>query len=168
VYGNCQKYIQAREWQAQVGPAKTLPRVSTADTLTADQQQWIATADTFFIASAHDDGGADASHRGGTPGFVQVLSARRLVWPDYSGNNMFQTLGNLTVNPHAGLLFIDFAHGRTLQLTGTAVLQWEESRVAQYAGAERLVEFELTQAVEITGGHSLRWRFIAPSPFNPA
>jgi hypothetical protein len=90
------------------------------------------------------------------------------VWPDYSGNNMFQTLGNLTVNPHAGLLFIDFAHGRTLQLTGTAVLQWEESRVAQYAGAERLVEFELTQAVEITGGHSLRWRFIAPSPFNPA
>jgi predicted pyridoxine 5'-phosphate oxidase superfamily flavin-nucleotide-binding protein len=75
------------------------------------QQRLIREADTFFIASSHRDGGADASHRGGNPGFVHVLNETKLIWPDYSGNGMFQTLGNLAIDPRAGLLFMDFESG---------------------------------------------------------
>jgi uncharacterized protein len=134
----------------------------------SDQQRLIRQADTFFIASHHPEGGTDASHRGGHPGFVSVLNDDRLVWPDYAGNTMFQTLGNISVNPHAGLLFIDFERGRTLQLTGRASILWDRKRTAEFAGAERLVEFDVDEVVEIAGAHSLEWRFLDYSPENPA
>ena len=65
------------------------------------QRAWVAAADTFFIASAAPGGGADASHRGGNPGFVRVRDAATLEWPDYSGNTMFNTLGNITADTPA-------------------------------------------------------------------
>ncbi|MBD2020206.1 pyridoxamine 5'-phosphate oxidase family protein, partial [Leptolyngbya sp. FACHB-36] len=122
--------------------------------------------DTFFIASLHPTHGADASHRGGYPGFVQVDS-ERLVFPDYSGNNMFNTLGNLQVNPSAGLLFIDFEQGHTLQLTGSATIVWEPERIATVAGAERLVEFQVQQVQQTSCASRLRWQFVEYSPANP-
>ncbi|HVQ65259.1 MAG TPA: pyridoxamine 5'-phosphate oxidase family protein, partial [Terriglobia bacterium] len=88
--------------------------------------------------------------------------------PDYFGNTMFQTLGNITVNPQAGLLFIDFKSGRTLQLTGRARILWDREHIAEFAGAERLVEFDIDEAVEIAGANSLEWRFLDYSPENPA
>ena len=91
--------------------------------LTAQQQQ-ISRADTFFIATDNPERGADVSHKGGNPGFVRVVDEKHIAFPDYNGNSMFNTLGNLTVNPHAGLLFIDFDSGRTLQLTGRASIDW--------------------------------------------
>ncbi|MDX2674978.1 pyridoxamine 5'-phosphate oxidase family protein [Streptomyces sp. NY05-11A] len=75
-------------------------------------------ADTFFIAGHSPDHGADASHRGGEPGFVTVHGARRLSWPDYVGNSFYMTLGNLHLNGSCGLLFLDWEQGHTLQLTG--------------------------------------------------
>jgi hypothetical protein len=135
--------------------------------LTEKQRRWIREADTFFVASSHSDGGVDASHRGGNPGFVQVVNESRLVWPDYSGNMMFQTLGNIAVNPRTGLLFIDFKKGDTLQLTGQASINWEVNRAINFPGAERLVEFDIEEAVEITNTIPFRWQFIESSPFNP-
>ncbi len=111
--------------------------------------------------------GADASHRGGNPGFVRVLDASRLAWPDYSGNRMFQTLGNLARDGRAGLLFIDFDTGRTLQLTGRATVDWDEERARGFAGAERVVDFEIDRVVEIGGRAELRYRLLGRSPFNP-
>ena len=136
--------------------------------LREEQQQWIRAADTFFVASHHPDGGADASHRGGHPGFVHVLNANRVIWPDYSGNTMFQTLGNIASNSQAGLLFIDFESGSTLQLTGKARIIWDRERTARFPGAERLVEFDLEEAIEIAGASPLGWRFMGHSPLNPA
>jgi uncharacterized protein len=167
VYANCPKYIQARRWRARPPEAHSKPMVQRQNTLAEDQQQWIREADTFFIASHHPEGGADASHRGGSPGFVRVLNSHQLVWPDYSGNTMFQTLGNIAVNPQAGLLFIDFERGRTLQVTGRARILWHQERIAEFAGAERLVEFDVDEVVEIAGAHSLEWRFLDYSPETP-
>ena len=82
-------------------------------------------ADTFFVASAHPRRGTDVSHRGGDPGFVRMLDDHTLRVPDYAGNSMFNTLGNLHVNPRAGLLFVDFDRWRTLQLTGTATIRFD-------------------------------------------
>jgi hypothetical protein len=168
IYSNCPKYIQARRWRGRPPESDDTPVGQRQSTLAQDQQQWIREADTFFIATHHSEDGADASHRGGRPGFVRVLNENRLIWPDYSGNTMFQTLGNIAVNRQAGLLFIDFKRGRTLQLTGRARILWDSDRIAEFAGAERLVEFDVDEAVEIAGAHSLEWRFLDYSPENPA
>ena len=145
-----------------------MPEVRRQSVLAEHQQRLIREADTFFIASHHPEAGTDASHRGGYPGFVHVLNDHRLVWPDYAGNTMFQTLGNISVNPQAGLLFVDFERGGTLQLTGRASILWDEERAAEFPGAERLVEFDVDEVVAIAGRHSLEWRFLDYSPENPA
>ncbi len=125
VYSNCPQYIRPRAArEREIATAS----VSNSNALSEAQQQWIAGADTFFLASAHPQRGADASHRGGPAGFVAIESPTRLRWPDYSGNNMFNSLGNLTVHPRCGLLFVDFARGATLQLRGTARVEGDEER----------------------------------------
>lgn len=168
VYANCPKYIQARVASWQGGREGAVQGVRRAVWLTDEHQRWIEQADTFFIASFHEASGADVSHRGGNPGFIHVENGTTLVWPDYSGNQMFQTLGNISVNPNAGLLFIDFDSGSTLQLTGQARVIWDNDQVRAFAGAERLVEFHIEQVVEIIGASPLRWRLVEYSPFNPA
>ncbi len=167
VYSNCLKYIQAREVVAGTVEAGEGSTVSEASALAPAQQSWIEQADTFFISSFHPAGGADASHRGGYPGFVRVVGEKKLLFPDYSGNMMFQTLGNLWANPNSGLLFIDFERGGTLQLSGKArVLSLAESPL-QFVGAERVVEFEIEGVVEIAHHNALRWNFLDYSRFNP-
>jgi uncharacterized protein len=163
-YSNCPKYIQVR---APVPVTRGTAHAQSETMLTAAQQQGIAQADTFFIASFHAEGGADASHRGGNPGFVQVLAPDTLVFPDYAGNMMFNTLGNISANPHVGLLFLDFETGSTLQLTGTAEIIWDEARVSQFAKAQHVIEFRIEQAIEITNAIPFQFAFLQASPHNP-
>lgn len=167
VFSNCPKYIQARFWEREANPQNESKSVETFDELTERQIGFIENSDTFIIASSHETRGADVSHRGGNVGFVKVLNNKKLVFPDYSGNMMFQTLGNLTVNPNCGLLFYDFSDGRVLQLSGKAKIIWDETRLKEFAGAERLIEFELNEARETVLETNLSWYFIDNSPFNP-
>lgn len=118
-YGNCPKFIHPRHLDHPGSPSP----VVRANALTADQVSLITQADTFFLGTVHPERGADASHRGGTPGFVRV-DGRRLWWPDYPGNNMFNSFGNLAVDPSAALLFLDFDTGATLHLSGRAAVEW--------------------------------------------
>jgi predicted pyridoxine 5'-phosphate oxidase superfamily flavin-nucleotide-binding protein len=168
VFGNCPKYIQSRVPTADGADVVAAAPVATSAThLDERQRQWVGEADTFFVASRHAEAGADASHRGGNPGFMRVVDAARLAWPDYSGNRMFQTLGNLARDGRAGLLFIDFDAGRTLQLAGRARVDWDEERARGFAGAERVIDFVIDRVVEIAGRAELRHRLLARSPFNP-
>lgn len=156
-YGNCPKYIHRRERAAT--PAALAPRPpARSRTLSAAQRAWIASADTFFVATAHDERGADASHRGGAPGFVTALDERTIAWPDYPGNTMFQTLGNLTANPACGLLFVDFARGATLQVTGRAQVRWGEPPATDDAGTERSVVLAVEEVLETAGSFPAGWR----------
>jgi uncharacterized protein len=166
-YFNCPKYIQARDIQAEMAQDLGSSPIHSFETLALSQHEWIEQADTFFMASMHPEGGADASHRGGYPRFVQVLDAHTLLFPDYAGNHMFNTLGNLLTNPKAGLLFIDFEKGQTLQLTGTAQILWEDERLSRFAGAERLIQFRIERGIETMNATSLRWYFRGYSPANP-
>lgn len=166
VYSNCPKYIQARDWEV----TETAPLTATVQrskVLSTAQQSWIKQADTFFIGSFHPQGGADASHRGGNPGFVKVLDEKALLWPDYVGNSMFNTLGNITAYPQAGLLFVDFDQGATLQLTGTAKVIWDTSHAVEFPGVQRLVEFQCKEVIEAQNAIPLRWAFHDYSSFNP-
>lgn len=166
-FGNCPRYIQVRRPDAAPSLVRSLPTVKHGTLLTKEYQDWISQADTFFIASAHPESGADASHRGGKPGFVRVRDARSLAWPDYNGNGMFQTLGNITVNPQVGLLFFDFSKGRTLQLSGKAEIVWDADVVSTFVGAERVVEFSCEHVIELTVASSSRWQLVEYSPYNP-
>ncbi len=164
-FSNCPRYIQARI-PASVLPVSE-PRVHRSELLSESQKQWIAKSDTFFIATAHPGGGVDASHRGGNPGFIHVTGDRRLIVPDYNGNSLFNTLGNIYLNPHAGFLFIDFGSGRTLQLSGRATINWDREAASSYPGAERLVEFEIEAVLEIEHALRLGFQFESYSPHNP-
>ena len=128
-----------------------------ATDLSVDHQRLIALAETFFIATDHPESGAAISHRGGNPGFVRVAGSRRLAIPDYAGNNLFNTLGNIAANPRVGLLFIGFESGRTLQLSGRATIDWDSARATTLAGAARVVDFELDEAIDNPHGFALRY-----------
>jgi len=160
VYSNCPKYISRRHID-QVAEVASHPIVRRADVLDEHTQQLIERADTFFIGSTDPDGNADASHRGGNPGFLQVLSPNRLRWPDYRGNSMFMTLGNISAHPRCGLLIPDWETGTTLQLTGTAEIIWGE-------GPQCSVEFTVDEVIELTDVSPLRWGRAELSPANPA
>src|SRR5438552_7927289 len=151
VFANCPKYIQARGIEDGVESPAGGATMRRGPRLEESQSEWIRRADTFFIATHHCEAGADASHRGGNPGFVQVIDDARLACPAYSGNRTLQTLGNLHTDPRAGLLFLDFAGGRTLQLAGSAAVDWEPSRANGFPGAERVVDFAIDEVVEIDG-----------------
>jgi ferredoxin-NADP reductase/predicted pyridoxine 5'-phosphate oxidase superfamily flavin-nucleotide-binding protein len=170
-FGNCPQYIHERSWSRVPEPnpripARRSPRLSPA------MVEWIQSADTFFIASGHrghpsdSDNpiyGMDASHRGGEPGFVRVQSDTRLVFPDYAGNNHYNTIGNLTVDPRAALLFVDFYSGSLLQLTGCTSIDWDSPEISRFPGARRLVHFTLDEVIELPAALALRWS--APGEF---
>jgi predicted pyridoxine 5'-phosphate oxidase superfamily flavin-nucleotide-binding protein len=109
--------------------------------------------------------GVDVSHRGGKPGFVRIDDATTLTIPDFSGNNHFNTFGNLEMNPQAGLLFPDFQRGDLLHLTGTATVIWEGEEIRRFAGAERLLRFHLRQGFRVAGSLPIRWSEPEYSPF---
>jgi predicted pyridoxine 5'-phosphate oxidase superfamily flavin-nucleotide-binding protein len=168
VYANCPKYIQQRSVRPErEAPGASAAKVERGSALTAAQARFVAEADTLFIGSRHPEAGADASHRGGNPGFVRVDAPDRLIFPDYSGNAMFNTLGNLAADPRAGLLFVDFDRGSTLQLTGRARIDWSREAAGAFPGAERVVEFSVEGVVERIGVLPLRGRLVSRSPHNP-
>ncbi len=138
-FGNCPKYIHPRELvEAEVSSTHPVERF---DGLDARARATITAADTLFVASYADVDGTrqvDVSHRGGPAGFVRIDAAGTLTIPDYAGNRFFNTLGNITVQPRVGLLFIELERGDLLQIVGTAQLLPDgDARLATLSGAER-------------------------------
>ena len=166
-FGNCPQYIRERGWQRV--DHKPPGQVQRSKLLSSTQRQWIAAADTFFIASGfRGDGhspafGMDASHRGGERGFVEVLGDTRLRFPDYAGNNHYNTIGNLVLDPRAGYLFIDFASGSLLQITGKTSIDWDSAELGKFPGARRLLTLEVEEIVELPAAVGLRWQAAAQS-----
>jgi uncharacterized protein len=164
VFSNCGRYISERH-PVPLGPRPA--QVSTGAALTPGQAALIRTADTFLIGTRHPDGDADASHRGGNPGFVHIDGPDALRWPDYDGNNMYATLGNLTLDPRVGLLFLDWAEGTLLQVSGRAELDWSPQTVAQLPGALRVIHMRVDAVQESVHAVPMRWTPAALSRFNP-
>jgi uncharacterized protein len=161
-YPNCPKYIQRRILQIDK-TSSGQPDVREYRTLTTDQEILIANADTCFVASVYPASGTDISHRGGLPGFVRVESVTRLRIPDYAGNSMFNTLGNIHASGFAGLLFIDFESGRQLQIVGDARIDW----MSISPDVERSWTLDIQHVRESSLPSGLKWKFDGFSPFNP-
>lgn len=167
-FGNCPQYIQARTVEP-AGFQSTAPETELSDRFDKAAKDQITSADALFIASAYRDSGgaeqgADASHRGGKPGFVKVLDDRRFIFPDFRGNNLYNTIGNIVMNPKTGFLFIDFQTGDLLTMTGDAQIIWDGPEVEAFEGAQRLVQFEVEEVRRIKGGFSHRSEFLEYAP----
>ena len=165
-FGNCPKYIQARELTF-INDSPGQSKVYSFIQFDHQAIGLIEKSDTFFIASYLDNDskninkGTDVSHRGGKPGFVTIKD-NTLIIPDYQGNYHFNTLGNILENPVAGLLFLDFDSGNILMLTGKAQIIWgndesEQEEINQHEGAQRLLKFTLTKGISISQAVPIKW-----------
>jgi uncharacterized protein len=166
-YPNCPKYIQKREPRGEKTRGIVTPP-QRGSSLDSERIALLTKADTLFVASGHPTKGLDASHRGGKPGFVRVLDEQTLRIPDYPGNSMFNTLGNFHVNPRVGLLIWDVEAGRTLQLTGSVTLHFdEEDSVQATGGTKRFWEVQVEQWLDTHLTMAIDWEFFDYSRFNP-
>ena len=120
--------------------ADRLEQRLTRTAFTEDDKRFIEGAIYFFLATADANGRPDCSFKGGAPGFVRVSAASELAFPDYDGNGMFKSLGNIGVNPHVGLLFIAM-HGKPqrLRVNGTARVERNDPLLQEIAGAQLIV-----------------------------
>lgn len=161
-FGNCPQYIHTRSREAVSVKKQTITK--QFNRFGGEINQIIEQADTFFVASSAGRSiqngvayGADVSHRGGVPGFVRIEDDNSLLIPDFSGNKVFNTFGNFQINPAAGLLFIDFASGDVLTMTGNAEILWEHPLLPYFNGAERFWRFSLVTGLFLK--QAFPWRF---------
>jgi predicted pyridoxine 5'-phosphate oxidase superfamily flavin-nucleotide-binding protein len=171
-FGNCPKHITPRVALALAsGQARPAASVSEEGALlSARARQQIAHSDTFFIASAAQKEpakdtrlGLDVSHRGGHVGFVAIEQAAQetvLSFLDYSGNNVFNTLGNIVRNPVVGLTFVDFERGDVLMLTGRATVDFTVSESEKRAGGERKVRITIDEGRLLQGALPFAFRAV--------
>jgi NAD(P)H-flavin reductase/predicted pyridoxine 5'-phosphate oxidase superfamily flavin-nucleotide-binding protein len=173
--GNCPKYLNKKHIVAHT-PEPRL--VSSSTHLSQKAIDLVHNADLFFVASAHKHEDMDCNHRGGPPGFIRVMQpenaddASTIVWPEYSGNNLYQTLGNLEATPHAGLVIPDFETGDVLYVTG------DTETLVGAAASKVIAKSNLAVSLKITGArlveNGLPFRGILTndasqgrSPYNP-
>ncbi|MEQ8652496.1 MAG: pyridoxamine 5'-phosphate oxidase family protein [Kiloniellales bacterium] len=163
-FGNCPQYIQTRTLTPLAEPEgiNAVPKRREAQGLDAAAKAIIAAADTFFVATAAEGEGraygVDVSHRGGKAGFVRIGADDLLTIPDFAGNLLFNTLGNLLVNPRAGLLFVDFESGDLLYLAGRGTVILDSPEIAAFRGAERLWTFKVERSIRLQA--ALPFRFV--------
>lgn len=172
-FGNCPKYIQQRDFFVpdSIEDNKTQIRVFKENHISVHEKKLIEKSDTLFIASQYSDEqakanqGVDVSHRGGKPGFVGIEDDRTLLIPDFTGNNFFNTLGNLLLNPKAGLLFMDFDKGHLLYMTGETEIVFSGKELDSFQGAERLIRFTLDESILLEKALPYQWQLKEYSKF---
>jgi ferredoxin-NADP reductase/predicted pyridoxine 5'-phosphate oxidase superfamily flavin-nucleotide-binding protein len=171
-YGNCPKYIQKHEFNLDLGKLNSFQvnGYPIEHSLSQQAAKFIEQADTFYIASrsrtfSEDPrSGIDASHRGGKPGFVKVLGDR-LMFPDFSGNRFFNTVGNIEDDGRVGLFFPDLVTGDAFFISGRAKIHWDKSLTEQYQGAERFIEVECLQVIYAKAVIPFQSKLLERSPF---
>jgi predicted pyridoxine 5'-phosphate oxidase superfamily flavin-nucleotide-binding protein len=115
--------------------------------ISPSDREFIEHMDMFFLATADAEGRPQCSYKGGVPGFVRVLDERTIAFPNYDGNGMYLSAGNMVVNPHVGLLFIDFCAARPsrLRLNGIASIDEQDELLASYSEAQFVMRVRTTQ-----------------------
>jgi len=136
-------------------------------TIDAADRAFIEGCDMFFIATADTDGKPQCSYKGGEPGFVRVVDERTIVFPNYDGNGMFLTAGNAAVNPHVGLLFVNFEVRKRLRLNGIASHSDDDPLLAEYPEAQFLWRVEATEVFPNCPRYIHHYRLVERSRFVP-
>lgn len=134
--------------QDQLDSRRLADRMGHTRTFSEDDRAFVEQCCLFFLATADAAGQPDVSYKGGLPGFVRVTGESTLAFPDYDGNGQFRSLGNITVNPRVGLIFMDFQGQRRKRVKGTATVHFDDPLLAEYPGAQAIIR---VQATEIFG-----------------
>jgi predicted pyridoxine 5'-phosphate oxidase superfamily flavin-nucleotide-binding protein len=132
-----------------------------------DDRSFIEGVFLFFLATADAKGRPDCSFKGGAPGFVRVTAPDELVFPDYDGNGMFKSLGNIDANPNVGLLFIDFEKPRRLRVNGTATVNREDPLLAKTVGAQLIVRVKARAIFPNCPRYIPTMNLVEPSRYTP-
>jgi predicted pyridoxine 5'-phosphate oxidase superfamily flavin-nucleotide-binding protein len=148
--------------------ADRLEQKLTRTVFTAEDKAFIEDTIYFFLATADADGRPDCSFKGGAPGFVRVTGPSELAFPDYDGNGMFKSLGNLLVNPNVGLLFIAM-HGRParLRVNGTAQVRRDDPLLKETVGAQLIVRVTVRAIFPNCPRYIPKLELVEPSQYTP-
>lgn len=161
--GNCPKYLN----QYEITPALvTSELVSQASTLSPEAKSLILKSDMFFLSSSTLED-MDTNHRGGPTGFVRILSDTEIVYPEYSGNRLYQSLGNLQMDPKIGMSFPHYETGDVLYTTGEAKILIGSDAAAVLPGSNLAVKINIDEARLVKTGLPFRGTRKIPSPYNP-
>ncbi len=167
ITGNCPKYLNKKG----IHPAIPSPKlISGSPLLPKGALALLAKADCFFISTTNQTSDMDTNYRGGPPGFVRVLSNNSkdiLVYPEYSGNNLYQSLGNLQNTPLAGLVFPDFDTGDVLYVTGHTEILIGKETATLLPHSNLAIKLTIASARFVESGLSFRGSAGEPSPYNP-
>jgi uncharacterized protein len=162
----------ARELQDRFDTRRLADRIEDVKvhaTITAEDRAFIERMDMFFLATADADGRPQCSYKGGDPGFVTVVDEHTIAFPNYDGNGMYLSTGNVRVNPHVGLLFVDF-HGRPprrLRLNGVASIEPGDPLLARFPGAQFVVRVRALQVFPNCPRYIHRMELVERSRFVP-
>ena len=137
------------------------------DVIDADDRAFIERMDMFFLATADGEGRPTCSYKGGEPGFVRVLDEHTIAFPNYDGNGMYLSMGNLRVNPHVGLLFIDFERRRRMRMEGVASIDEQDPLAAGYPEAQFVVRVRATRVYPNCPRYIHQMLLVAHSRFVP-
>jgi len=160
-----------RALQAHFGSqplADRLLSVTHRTALTDDDRAFIESREFFFLATADTEARPDCTFKGGSPGFVTAPAPDLIVWPDYDGNGMFRSLGNIAVNPEVGLLFIAMSEKpKRLRVNGRASIAFDDPLMARFPGAQALVRLTPTHIFPNCPRYIPDSQAGAPSPYVP-
>jgi len=159
-----------RELQRQfdtVRLADRLEQVTCRTRITPEDRQFIEQRDMFFLATADAEGRPNCSYKGGDPGFVRVLDETTIVFPNYDGNGMYLSCGNVRMNAHVGLLFIDFEAQKRLRLNGSATLEPVASVTPAYPEAQFVVRVQVREVFPNCPRYIHKYQRVERSKFVP-
>ncbi len=148
--------------------ADRLAEVTLHSEFTDTDKAFIESRDMFFLATVDADGRPSCSYKGGDPGFIRVIDATTLAFPNYNGNGMFLSMGNMSARPEVGLLFIDFETPNRLRMQGTAEVLDEDPLLADFAGAELIIRVKATAIWPNCPRYIHRYQKVSRSRYVPA
>lgn len=147
--------------------ADRLADVKVHDRFTADDRAFIERLDMFFLATVDDMGQPTCSYKGGDPGFVTVVDDRTLAFPNYDGNGMYLSMGNVDATHRVGLLFIDFERQRRMRVDGTARLEHDDPLLASHPAAQFIVRVQAERIYPNCPRYIHRYQLVERSAFVP-
>lgn len=142
-------------------------QVIVHDELTDHDQAFIRSLDMFWLASVDDKGSPTVSYKGGAPGFVHILDARTLLFPNYDGNGMYFSMGNVATTAQVGMLFMDFVKPNRLRVQGKAALTDDPALVGRFPGAQFAVQVQITALIQNCPRYITRMQRVEPSRYVP-
>jgi uncharacterized protein len=147
--------------------ADALSERNVRDHLDDGDREFVERLDMFFLATVDADGMPECSFKAGDPGFVRIVSPGEIAFPNWDGNGMYVSLGNIAANPAVGLLFIDFEQQKRLRMCGVAAIDPDDPLIGEWPEAQLVVRVALTRVYPNCPRYIPKMQLVERSRFTP-